>query len=363
METFVSLNQTGIYSHRESSNKSTTGGVCMKRMSTFITLLSAVLLTFAGAASAYAAETQAFVYIANEGGNISKVGAATHRLEATLSTNGSVHNVQISPDGQLVGATVTPAAHGHEAEKTPGFALFFDTSTDKLLQSVTVGNHPAHIVFTPDNRYALVTNSADGNMSVIDLATYSVVKSITTGKGPHGFRVSSDGKFAYIANLSEDTVSVIDLTHFTELRKIKIGSAPVTTGITSNGQRLLATLNTENTLAIVNMADGTTKTIAVGTGPAQVYISPDDRYAFVANQGTKQNPSITISKIDLASNAVVSTIETGKGAHGVVTSPDGRYVYVTNMYDDTVSIIDNISNKVIETITVGKAPNGITYKR
>jgi hypothetical protein len=99
-------------------------------------------------------------------------------LEATLPTSGSVHNVQISPDGRLLGATVTPAAHGHGGEKTPGLALFFDTATDKLLTSVTVGNHPAHIVFPPDIRYALVTNSDDGNVSIIDSA--AIIKTALT---------------------------------------------------------------------------------------------------------------------------------------------------------------------------------------
>jgi len=334
----------------------------MKSISTFIALFSAFVLTLTSVVPSHAG-TQAFLYIANEGGSISKVGVSTNRVEATLSTNGSVHNVQISPDGRLLGATVTPVAHGHGTAKTPGLALFFDTDTDKLIQSVTVGNHPAHIVFTPDNRYALVTNSDDGNLSVIDLVSYSVIKSIATGIGPHGFRISSDGRLAYIANMKEDTVSVIDLTSFTELRKIKVGQAPVTTGITSDDQKLLVTLNAENRLAIVNTANDTVKTIPVGIGPAQVYIAPDDRYAFVANQGTEQNPSVTISKIDLTTDIVVATIETGKGAHGIVTNSDGRYAYVTNMYEDTVSIIDNSSNRLVATVTVGKIPNGITYNR
>lgn len=334
----------------------------MKRISVFIALFSSLVLTLTSAAPSYAG-TQSYLYIANEGGNISKVGTSTNRLETTLTTSGSVHNVEISPDGRLLGATVTPAAHGHGGEKTPGLALFFDTTTDKLLASVTVGNHPAHIVFTPDIRYALVTNSDDGNVSVIDLASYSVIKSVVTGKGPHGFRISHDGRFAYIANLQEDTVSVIDLASFTEFRKIKVGQVPVTTGITSDGQKLLVTLNAENKLAIVNTASGAVKTISVGVGPAQVYVSPDDKFAFVANQGTEQNPSMTISKIDLTIDTVVSTIETGKGAHGIVTSSDGRYAYITNMYENTVSVIDNTSNKVIAKVSVGKTPNGITYKR
>lgn len=76
----------------------------------------------------------------------------------------------------------------------------------------------------------------------------------------------------------------------------------------------------------------------------------DDKFALVANQGNKEQPSNTISKVDLASKKVVATIEAGKGAHGVVTSNDNKFVYVTNMYENTVSVIENNANKVIETV-------------
>ncbi|WP_313885375.1 MULTISPECIES: YncE family protein [Clostridium] len=102
--------------------------------------------------------------------------------------------------------------------------------------------------------------------------------------------------------------------------------------------------------------------MAVGKGPTQVYIESDDKYSFLANQGTEDAPSNTVSKIDMSTKKVVATIETGKGAHGVVVSPDNKYVYVTNMYDGTVSVIDNSTDKVIKTIKVEGEPNGISYR-
>ena len=93
-----------------------------------------------------------------------------------------------------------------------------------------------------------------------------------------------------------------------------------------------------------------------------MYIQSDDKYAFVANQGTEDQPSNTVSKIDLTTQKIVATVETGKGAHGVVVSPDNKYVYVTNMYEGTVSVIDNSTDKVIKTIKVDEEPNGISFR-
>lgn len=101
--------------------------------------------------------------------------------------------------------------------------------------------------------------------------------------------------------------------------------------------------------------------MAVGAGPAQLYLDSDDKYIYVANRGTKDNPSNSVTKIDLITKKVVATIQTGKGTHGVVVSPDNKYTYATNMYEATVSVIDNSTNKVISIIPVDKEPNGISY--
>ncbi|WMT18479.1 YncE family protein [Parageobacillus toebii] len=161
-----------------------------------------------------------------------------------------------------------------------------------------VGNHPAHIVFTENRKYALVTNNEDNNVSVIDMASYSVIQTIPTGKGPHGFRISKDSKYAYIANMGEDGVSVINLETMKEEKKIKVGSTPVTTSITSDGKTLVVTLNGENSLAIVDLASGKVIKVPVGQGPAQVYIDSNDTFAYVTNQGTKDAPSHSVSKIN-----------------------------------------------------------------
>lgn len=312
-----------------------------------------------------------FYYTANESGSISKIDATTNEVVDTIKdSEGSPHNVQVSPDGKVVAYTLAAKMTESQSKDSNmdmkmnmnGFAVFYDTSTGKLIKKVEVGKHPAHIVFTDDGKYVLVTNNEDNNVSVIDAKTYKVINKITVGKGPHGFRISKDSKFAYVANMGEDTISVVDIDNNKEVKKIKVGNTPVTTGITSDGKTLVATVNSENVLAIIDLASDKVEKVSIGKGPAQVYIESDDKYAFVANQGTEEEPSNTISKIDMATKKVVATIETGKGTHGVVVSPDNKYVYVTDMYDGTVSVIDNSTDKVIKTTKVEDEPNGISYR-
>jgi YVTN family beta-propeller protein len=90
-------------------------------------------------------------------------------------------------------------------------------------------------------------------------------------------------------------------------------------------------------------------------------VTPDNKHVLVANQGTKDNPSTTVSIVDVATFKVISTIETGDGAHGVVIDPSGRYAYITNIYANTVSVIDIEQKSVVATIPSGAAPNGISF--
>lgn len=303
----------------------------------------------------------AYYFTANEGGSISKIDAATNEVASTIDVAGSVHNVQVSPDGKMIGATVMPEmADSDDSMEMNGQAWLFDTETDERLQVIEVGKHPAHIVFTENGKYALVTNNEDDSVTVIDMASFEVVETIGTGKGPHGFRITADSQKAYIANIGEDTVSVVNLDTMKEEKRIKVGKTPVTTGISSDGKTLAVPLSEENVVAIVDLATDQVEKIPVGKGPAQVYIDINNEFAYVANQGTEDAPSNSVSVVDLATKKVTATIETGKGTHGVVTSPDNKWLYATNQYEDTVSVIDIEQKKVIDTIEVGETPNGIS---
>jgi YVTN family beta-propeller protein len=307
-------------------------------------------------------KSSSYYFTANEEGSITKLDSVTNRILVTMKVDGIIHNVQMSPDNKILAATMIPKTLDHVDSHGHGLVLFYNAENNELINKVSVGSHAAHVDFTKDGKYVLVSNTDQNNVSIIDAKTYKLIKKVETGKGPHGFRISSDSKYAYVANYESDTISVIDINALKEIKQIKVGKNPVTTAVTADGKFLLATISSENSLALVDLNTEAIKKITVGNGPAQVYIQKDGKYAFVANQGTEKNPSNTLSKIDLTSKSIVATIETGKGAHGIVVSDDNQYVYVTNMYDNTVSVIDNSKNKVIAIIPVGKTPNGITYK-
>lgn len=316
------------------------------------------------------------VYVANEGADtVSVLDAASFKTLAIVRVGKMPHNVQVSPDGKVAWVTNNgePAqaseasAHQgmtkgeHSSMVTGGAVWAIDTRSDTVTAKVPVGMHPAHVVVSPDGRFAYVTNGGDDTVSVIDTLAQRAVATIPVGNYPHGLRISPDGKQAYVANLKGGTVSVIDTASRKELARVPVGKGPAQVGFTPDGRLAFVTLSEENAVAVIDPATRKVmRRVIVGSVPIQLYATPDSRTLLVANQGTRKKPGNAVSVIDLRSFTIAKTVVTGAGAHGVVIDREGRYGYVSNTYANTVSAIDLKDGRVVATLRVGKSPNGIS---
>jgi YVTN family beta-propeller protein len=315
------------------------------------------------------------VYVANEEADtVSVLDAASFKMLANVRVGGKPHNVQVSPDGTRVWVTnngepsAGASAHqgmGKDEHQAMGAGAVWviDATTDAVLAKVAVGLHPAHVVLTPDGRFAYVTNGGDNTLSVIDASTQRLVSTISVGKFPHGIRVSPDGKQAYVANLKGNTVSVVDTASQKEVTQIPVGKGPAQVGFTPDGRLAFVSLSGENAVAVIDPATWKVlHRITVGSVPIQLFATPDSTTLLVANQGTRKKPGKTLSMIDLRSFKMIKTVDTGAGAHGVVIDREGKYAYVTNTYAGSLSVLDIRKRSVVATVSVGKGPNGVSVR-
>lgn len=96
-------------------------------------------------------------------------------------------------------------------------------------------------------------------------------------------------------------------------------------------------------------------TIAVGKEPAEVTLSANGQYAFVAN-----GESNTVSVIRVTDKQVVKTIPVGDNPVGAWPGADGR-MYVDNEKGQSVSIIDVGTLAVVETLRLGFTPGYVAH--
>ena len=132
--------------------------------------------------------------------------------------------VSVSPDDRLI---YLACNHGNELQVR-------DASTYELVRRLPTGNGAYNVEPSPDGRWVLVTNKKAQSVSVFDTRTWAEAARIATTKRiPHGIAFSPDSRYAFVSqeSVGEDpgAVDAIDLTTLTRIASMPIRLQP--TGI------------------------------------------------------------------------------------------------------------------------------------
>lgn len=103
-------------------------------------------------------------------------------------------------------------------------------------------------------------------------------------------------------------------------------------------------------------------TINVGVTPAGLAITPDNKFAYVANNNNYGIPGgDTVSVLNLKNNLLETTIsdKSFNEPYRITINPSGKKAYVANSNSTTVTIISTATNKVIGIINGFDGPSGM----
>ncbi|MCB9845016.1 MAG: beta-propeller fold lactonase family protein [Phycisphaeraceae bacterium] len=116
----------------------------------------------------------------------------------------------------------------------------------------------------------------------------------------------------------------------------------------------LVVLNkSEATASVIDEATGSELfRLETGAGPHEVAVSPDGRWAVVADYGPGQTPGHTLSVLDLQGRERTAVIELGNHTrpHGIVFTPDGSRVVVTTEGSMRVLAVDLESQEIVASL-------------
>ena len=241
------------------------------------------------------------IYLSNVNGSIKVFSVTTNGMVRPAGTwklpgkaapgrnNEIPAGLAVSPDGKRL----------YVCGSLSNKLLELDTTTGKVLRSISVGMIPFQIVI--HNGIAYVSNRAGrppqkndevetagkgvnvrvtgplslvapGTISVIDLKTGSSLAEIEVGKQPGAMTFSPDKRYLIVANADDDTLSVIDTQSLKVIETPSVrwkiddpfGASP--TALTFiDSSNLAVCLGTQNTLAIFNFTPG--KTTLLGMIP------------------------------------------------------------------------------------------------
>jgi YVTN family beta-propeller protein len=241
---------------------------------------------------------------------------------------------------------------------------------------------------------AMVMNSGEASVSIIDMTTRKVVATVPTLREPSHWALSPDRSKLYIADASGNALFILNPETGAALGSKRIAD-PYQLGYTPDQKYLVV-----NALRInhVDVYDAQTlslvKRFSPGSMPSHLDFSPDSRWSFNSMQGSDTLVSFDLTtmttrwkkkigltpagvlwlngkvlvclmgsnglvEIDPITGTVLRHVETGVGAHNLFLTDDGCTLYVSNRLGGTLAALDPATLSLRRTYTLPGGPDDI----
>jgi len=143
-------------------------------------------------------------------------GETEYKL-TSIPVGKSPEAIAISPNGKQVWTATGGDAH----------VAVIDVSAGTVLETVHVPTQQINrLQFTPDGNRALLSDSGNGDLIVMDTASRKEIKRLKVGENCEGILIPPDGSRAYVASERNNFVGVIDLKKLELISRIQPGNGP-----------------------------------------------------------------------------------------------------------------------------------------
>ena len=243
---------------------------------------------------------------------------------------------------------------------------------------------------------AIVINSGDASLSVLDGTTGAELRRVPVLREPHHFALSPDGKELLVGDAGGNEMLFLD-PQTGEIRRRMPVADPYQLGFSPNGKWLVVTGLARNQVDIYDAATmQLAKRFPAKSMPSHIAFSPDSSMAYATLQGTNalvaydlnhlqqawmaqvgntpagvlwHNGQLLVADmgtdyvaiVDPVDGRVVNHIVTGRGAHQIFLSPDGKLLYVNNRVDGTTTALDASTLSPVRTYRVPGGPDCIEF--
>jgi YVTN family beta-propeller protein len=319
-------------------------------MSLAARLVGLVMVVFATTAGMVAEAAAPKVYVGLfKDDAVAVIDTSTNKVLRTISVPKGPHGLVVTPDG----AKVYVSSDGDSTVSV------IDTATDRVVRSVDVGPNPHGLAIAPDGSRVLVSAWGANQALFIDTATDQIVGRVPVAQAHNG-ALSADGRTAWVGSQQQGATALvrIDVPTQKEVARVPLDRTPRALDLSRDGRRLYFTVAGQ---AAVLVLDTTSQQIVaqipVGASPHQAPLTADGRWALVPSQGPGE-----LGIIDTSGDTVAGTVTVGKTPHWVGSSSDGTLAYVTNEGSNDVSVVQLAGRKVVTTIPVGNAPRKVAVQ-
>lgn len=218
---------------------------------------------------------------------------------------------------------------------------------------IFVGKEPHHLMATADDQQLIVANAASNELVFLDPLTGEIKRRLEQISDPYQIGFSPDKKWFVSVSIRLDRIDIYNGADFKLIKRLAAPRAPSHVAFSSDSNIAFVTLQDSDELAAIDLKTQTIKwKMPVGRMPAGAWVTPDDKYVLVGMTGSDY-----VEVVDWRLQKTIKKIPTGKGAHNFLAMGDGKRIFVSNRVSNTVNIIDQSTLTVVDTINVPGGPD------
>jgi YVTN family beta-propeller protein len=274
------------------------------------------------------------VYVSNESESVlDVVDSLSGNILQKVPLSGRPNNISITKDGSYVVVGIrTP----------PGALDLIDTSTLTRAKTIPVNASVHNVYVTPDGNYAVSGSIESQSITVVDLKTDEIAWQLKLDRGvrPMTFDRNPDGSThrIFVQLSGFNGFAVVDFAKRAEIARIKLPDKPGGFGA----------------------LEGRNGTPSHGIG-----VAPDGKSLWVGSTFANAIFKYSLPSLVLVGYCPLPLVHppgstaTGGVPEWITFTPDSRFVYVSNSGTRSVSAIDVQSLKQVAEIPVGEVPKRI----
>ena len=229
------------------------------------------------------------------------------------------------------------------------------------LRRLPTGKEPHHLYLSPDEKSLIVANALGDSLTLVDPNTAVIQRVISGISDPYQLRFSPDMKWFVTAANRLDNVAIYRWTPNDAAAPLKLAgrvSAPRTPShlfIDSRSKVVYASLQDSDELMQIDLATQKPNwKIATGKMPADLFLTADDKFLFLALTGDEY---VEVYDVSGKQPRLVKRIKTAAGAHAFRAFGDKRHLLVSNRVANTISKIDMQTMTVVDNYPAPGGPD------
>jgi YVTN family beta-propeller protein len=306
------------------------------------------------------------IYVVNSGSNnVSVIDAEKNVVVATIGVHGRPYFIDVSEDGK----------RAYVANSGSANVSVIDLDKKVVIGNVRVGSAPGLARVSPDGVTVVVSNRGDNTVSVIDAKMLRVRATLAVCQQPEDIAILPDSSKAFVTCSGSSQVASIALargeksgegTSDRVLALLDVGRTPVSLALKPDGGELIVCDFDSDSISIIETGTNEVGSSAlIGQHPTHAVVTLDNSRLYASNFGSN---SVAVYDIDMGRR--IATMAVGSRPDGLALSPDQRYVLVLDTQAGDVTVIQKRTPRKLEPteyslltmIPVGVQPNGIVVK-